>query len=64
MKLDIRYPLGFLFLLVGALLAAYGLLRHIKIDLWWGLVQAAFGVVVLVIARAGSAAKGGQDASI
>jgi hypothetical protein len=60
MKLDIRYPLGFLFLVVGGLLAAYGVLRHIKIDLWWGLVQAAFGAVVLVLARCGSAEKTGE----
>ncbi|HEY5079618.1 MAG TPA: hypothetical protein VII43_07205 [Opitutaceae bacterium] len=60
MKLDIRYPLGFLFVAVGGLLAAYGLWRHIRIDLWWGLVQAVFGVVVLALARMGSAAKPGQ----
>ncbi len=60
MKLDIRYPLGSLFLVVGGLLAAYGVWRHIKIDLWWGAVQAVFGVVVLGLARKGSAAKPGQ----
>ena len=59
MKLDIRYPLGLLFLIVGALLAAYGLMRHIRIDLWWGLVQVAFGAVILGLARCGSASKAG-----
>jgi hypothetical protein len=57
MKLDIRYPLGFLFVIVGALLAAYGLLRHIRIDLLWGAVQAVFGVVVLGLAKMGPAEK-------
>ena len=64
MKLDIRYPLGFLFLVVGGLLAAYGLYRHIRIDLWWGLLQAAFGVVVLALAKCGSAVKDDQGGSI
>ena len=60
MKLDIRYPLGYLFLVVGGLLGAYGLLRHIRIDLWWGAVQAVFGVVVLGLAKMGSAERPGQ----
>ena len=44
-------------MIVGGLLAAYGLLRHIHIDLVWGAVQAVFGVVVLGLAKMGSAEK-------
>jgi H+/Cl- antiporter ClcA len=60
MHLDVRVPLGWLFLILGIILAAYGLtvsqrldpapsLLH-NIDLVWGLVFAAFGGVVLAIA--------------
>jgi hypothetical protein len=57
MKLDIRYPIGFLFVIIGSLLAAYSLVRGtptLRIDLWWGLVQVAFGAVMLVLAFRGS----------
>jgi hypothetical protein len=52
MNLDIRIPIGLLFVTLGALLAAYGLLGDkaiyarslsININLWWGLVMLAFG---------------------
>jgi hypothetical protein len=60
MKLDIRYPIGCLFLIIGGLLAAYGVWRHQGIDLWWGLVQVAFGAVMFGLARSGSSAKTGE----
>lgn len=65
MKLDIRYPIGLLFLVVGAILLAYGLVSKpeiyaahslgVNINLWWGVVQIAFGAVMLLLARAGAA---------
>lgn len=59
MGLDIRVPIGALFSLLGVLLAVYGfaggpaLARRslgINIDLWWGLVLAAFGAAMLLLA--------------
>ena len=60
MKLDIRLPIGLLFLLVGGLLLAYGLLADpattgavasTRIDAWWGVLMMLFGAVMLVLAR-------------
>ncbi len=60
MGLDIRLPIGLLFALVGILLTLYGLttdpaLYHrsldININLWWGLVLLAFGVVMTLAGR-------------
>jgi len=63
MQLDIRIPIGALFTLLGLILTAYGLvsdpamytrsLGH-NVNLWWGLVMLAFGIVVLLLARAGA----------
>ncbi len=60
MQLDIRYPMGFLFSFLGLIITVYGLLtKHLtlgfNINLWWGLVLVAFGVVMLLLARAGKA---------
>jgi hypothetical protein len=64
MKLDIRYPIGLLFLIVGAILAACGLSLHPEphagpatepnIDLSWGLIQIVFGAVMLGLAMRAS----------
>jgi len=67
MKLDLRIPLGMLFTLMGTILAAFGLstrdhpdvyLRSLGIDmnLWWGFVLLAFGVVMLALGRRGQGA--------
>jgi hypothetical protein len=59
MGLDIRWPIGIMFSLIGVLLAAYGaatnsnteLYRHslgININLWWGLVLLGFGGLMLL----------------
>jgi hypothetical protein len=58
MQLDIRYPMGLLFSILGLLIAGYGLFtKHltlgININLWWGLVLLAFGAIMLLLARAG-----------
>ena len=52
-ELDIRWPIGLLFLAIGALVAAYGFFSsddaHLRslgfnLNLWWGLVMLAFGL--------------------
>jgi len=59
MGLDIRWPIGLMFSLVGALLLIYGaatasdveMYRHslgININLIWGVVLLVFGVVMLL----------------
>lgn len=61
-KLDIRYPLGALFTVLGGVLAAYGYAtRHdaelyipsgdLNVNLGWGLVLLLLGVLLLAIAR-------------
>jgi len=60
MGLDIRMPIGVMFSLLGAILAVFGIVASkdvyakslgININLWWGLVMLAFGLVMLVMAR-------------
>jgi hypothetical protein len=57
-RFDIRIPIGGLFLLLGAVLTAYGILtrsdaqlyarsENIVINLWWGFVMVVFGVAML-----------------
>ena len=54
MGLDLRLPIGALFLIIGLLLAGYGFLSAgIPVDRWWGLVMALFGAVMLTLARRG-----------
>jgi len=62
MKLDIRIPLGLLFLVFGGLLAAFGMASNsaiyerslgINVNLWWGAVMLVFGLVMLVLGRRG-----------
>jgi protein-S-isoprenylcysteine O-methyltransferase Ste14 len=57
---DIRRPLGAMFALLGALLTVFGLSSApqaytrslgININLWWGLVLLAFGVLMLWLGR-------------
>ena len=64
MGLDIRWPIGLMFTLIGALLAGYGILnraaaiikineQEIRIDLIWGAVLLVFGIFMLVGAMSG-----------
>jgi hypothetical protein len=63
MSLDLRLPIGLLFVLLGLLLLLYGLVSDpalyqaslgININTWWGIVMTAFGGVMLGMAlRAG-----------
>ena len=58
--LDIRAPIGGLFSLLGLMLVVYGLVAEDRntnattqtnVNLWWGLVMLAFGIVMLLLAR-------------
>jgi hypothetical protein len=64
MGLDIRWPIGLMFTLIGALLAVYGLVTGsnaelyksslgININLIWGAVLLVFGVLMLLGAISG-----------
>jgi hypothetical protein len=52
--LDPRVPIGALCIIVGALLAGYGLAPHadgtrsLALDRWWGIVMVAFGIAMLL----------------
>jgi len=52
MGIDLRYPIGLLFLIFGLLLVLYGLFSGtaaysrslgIDVNLWWGLIMLIFG---------------------
>jgi hypothetical protein len=60
MGLDIRWPIGLMFTLIGALLAVFGLAKGaestslgININLIWGVVLLVFGVCMLFGAISG-----------
>jgi hypothetical protein len=55
MRLDVRFPIGGMFTIIGAMLVIYGLVSPaavyerslgINVNLWWGLVLLVFGVVM------------------
>ncbi len=59
MKFDLRFPIGILFSIYGALLVIYGMATNsdasmyqgslgININLWWGFVLLVFGVLMLL----------------
>ncbi|MBE3072101.1 MAG: hypothetical protein IMZ67_03925 [Acidobacteria bacterium] len=57
MSLDLRLPIGLLFLLLGALLFVYGLVSDpaiyavslgVNVNLWWGGVMLLFGGAMFV----------------
>lgn len=61
MNLDLRLPIGLMFTIYGVMLAGYGLLSDkaiyarslgINVNLGWGLVLLAFGLVMLGLAMA------------
>jgi hypothetical protein len=63
MQLDVRIPIGLLFAIFGVVLTIFGLLSDqaiyqthslgLNINLGWGLVQLAFGGVMLWLAWRG-----------
>lgn len=59
MSLDVRFPIGGMFSIIGAILTVYGLVSDdtiyqrslgINVNLWWGLVLLAFGLGMLGLA--------------
>jgi hypothetical protein len=57
--LDVRLPIGGLFVVLGLLLAGYGLATagdparyasslSVNVNLWWGLVMLVFGLLLLL----------------
>lgn len=67
MRLDLRLPIGVMFSLFGIILVVYGFASDpaiyqrslgINVNLWWGLVLLAFGLLMLGLAyRAARSAK-------
>ncbi len=60
MGIDIRLPIGFIFALVGILLTAFGAASNsaiyqrslgINVNLDWGLVLLAFGIIMVLLGR-------------
>lgn len=58
MKLDVRLPIGLMFTIFGVMLVGYGLVSDkaiyarslgINMNLWWGMVLLAFGLVMLIL---------------
>ena len=65
MNLDVRTPAGVMFLILGCVLTAYGLLSDpahyqrslgVNVNLWWGLTMVAFGGALLIWRRLSPAA--------
>jgi len=63
--LDIRLPIGGLFVVLGVILGGYGVATNsdaaqyersmsVNINLWWGLVMLVFGGLLLLLARRSS----------
>lgn len=55
MGIDLRYPIGLLFVIFGLLLVIYGLFSGtaaysrslgIDVNLWWGLIMLLFGALM------------------
>ena len=62
-ELDIRWPIGLLFLIIGLFVGTYGALfasqpqmnpLGLNLDLWWGLVMLLFGLWMVWGARRAS----------
>lgn len=65
MGLDIRWPIGLMFTIFGAILSVHGLITYsdtklheqslgMNINLGWGVLLLAFGIFMLVSAKIGS----------
>ena len=61
MNLDLRIPMGLMFLIVGGILSIYGLVTrgspiyeksvNLNINLIWGIVMLAFGGIMFLLGR-------------
>ncbi|HPC61430.1 MAG TPA: hypothetical protein PKX23_12270 [Verrucomicrobiota bacterium] len=65
MGLDIRWPIGLMFSLIGVMLVVYGLITgsnaelyhrslDINVNLLWGMLLTVFGVAMLLLAWRGA----------
>jgi hypothetical protein len=63
MRLDVRFPIGGMFTIIGAVLVVYGLVSPaalyerslgINVNLWWGLALLLFGLVMFAFAARAS----------
>ena len=72
MGLDIRLPIGLMFVILGALMTGYGLVGDqalyarslgININQRWGIVLFIFGVVMFILGRRGTSAMRSAEAS-
>ena len=72
MGLDIRWPIGIMFSIVGFLLVVYGLLTgsnselyrrslDINVNLYWGMPLVVFGLAMLLLAWRSSRRDGPAD---
>ena len=68
MGFDIRLPIGMMFSIFGLLIGGYGAattgndmyVQHslgVNVNLWWGMVMLAFGMIMLLLARRGAKAR-------
>ena len=68
MGLDIRWPIGLMFTIFGAILSVHGLLTYsnaklheqslgMNINLGWGLLLLVFGLLMLLSAKIGAGSK-------
>jgi hypothetical protein len=73
MGLDIRLPIGGMFATVGLMLTVYGAATGgdspmyeralgVNVNLWWGIVMLAFGLVMLALGRRGGKTQGVRPA--
>ncbi len=64
MSLDLRIPMGLMFTLTGLILTGFGFATNnnadlyakslgINVNLWWGLVLLAFGLIMFLLGRRG-----------
>jgi protein-S-isoprenylcysteine O-methyltransferase Ste14 len=72
MRLDIRIPIGLMFAVIGVMLALFGLFSNqaiyerslgINVNIWWGVVLLAFGLIMFFFGRRGTSAVWPSDES-
>lgn len=61
MGLDIRIPLGLIFLITGGLMTIWGVITHhsaiyersmgVNLNLGWGLIMLIFGLIMFIVGR-------------
>ena len=68
MGLDIRWPIGLMFSIIGVILVIYGIVTgsdteslkrslNLNVDLYWGLVLLVFGALMLLSAKIAAGGK-------